>query len=75
MGGAPRARGRAGGGGGNVYVANYRGNNVTRVTPSGTASTYGAGLNGPHAIAFDPQGRLYVADYGTGRLVRFPATR
>ena len=62
-------------GGGNVYVANYRGNNVTRVTPSGAASTYGAGLNGPHAIAFDPQGRLYVADYGAGRLVRFPATR
>jgi alkylation response protein AidB-like acyl-CoA dehydrogenase/sugar lactone lactonase YvrE len=62
-------------GGGNVYVANYRGNNVTRVTPSGTASTYGTGLNGPHAIAFDPQGRLYVADYGAGRLVRFPATR
>ena len=59
---------------GNVYVANYRGNTITRVTPAGVSSTYATGLNGPHAIAFDPTGRLYVADYGTGRLVRLPAT-
>lgn len=58
--------------GGDVYVANYRGNNVVRISPSGASSEYATGLSGPHAIAFDPQGRLYVADYGNQRLVRFP---
>lgn len=58
--------------GGDVYVANYRGNNVARVSPSGASSVYAAGLSGPHAIAFDPRGTLYVADYGNQRLVRFP---
>lgn len=57
--------------GGDTYVANYRGNNVVRVTPSGVSSVYATGLSGPHAIAFDPSGRLYVADYGNNRVVRF----
>ena len=58
--------------GGDVYVANYRGNNVVRVSPAGVSTEYATGLSGPHAIAFDPRGMLYVADYGNQRLVRFP---
>jgi DNA-binding beta-propeller fold protein YncE len=56
---------------GDVYVANYRGNNVVRVSAAGAQTVYATGLVGPHAIAFDPRGRLYVADYGNQRLVRF----
>jgi uncharacterized protein (TIGR03437 family) len=37
------------------------------------ATVSASGLNTPTGLAFDPQGNLYVADYGNTRVLRFPA--
>lgn len=66
--------------GGNLYVANYRGNgNIGRITPDGAASVWCvldqlAPVEGRHSRAsglkVDRAGRLVAADAGAGRLLR-----
>jgi len=69
---------------GNLYVAEYRGQRIRRVTPSGNVSTVaGTGKPGyvdgpsltaqfynPTAIAVDPVGTLFVADSMNGAIRR-----
>jgi sugar lactone lactonase YvrE len=63
---------------GNVYVAEYYGNTISKVTPTGAVSTLagpvnratgstdgtgaGARFNWPHGVATDRAGNVYVAD-------------
>ena len=47
---------------GNLYVADYQDNLVKEVTPAGVISTFATGLPGPEALAFGPNGDLYVAN-------------
>ena len=48
---------------GNLYVADYRGNEVSEFAPgSTTPTTTLTGLNYPSALAFDSSGNLYVAN-------------
>ncbi|MNK84155.1 Serine/threonine-protein kinase PknD [compost metagenome] len=70
----------------NLYVAEYGAHRILRIDPdrkitvvagtgvSGTAGDGGAAtqaqLNGPHRMAFDPQGRLVFADEGNHRIRR-----
>jgi hypothetical protein len=50
---------------GNLYVANYNSGTVSKVTPTGTVSTFASGLGHPDGgLAFDAAGNLYVADFG-----------
>ena len=49
---------------GNLYVANYGNNTVSKVTPGGAVSTFATGLNLPWGLAFDGSGNLFVANYG-----------
>ena len=63
---------------GNVYVADYGGNTIRKITPSGVVTTLaGSGAKGtadgtgaqasffqPEGIAIDPSGNLYIADTG-----------
>lgn len=42
------------------------------VPPGFRANVYAEGLNGPRFIAFGPDGALYVADRGAGRIARLP---
>jgi NHL repeat len=45
---------------------------MIRHAPSGVAlGTFASGLNDPYGIAFDRQGNLYVADYGSGTIRKF----
>ena len=47
---------------GNLYVADFGLNSVTKIAPDGTESTFATGLNGPDGLAFDASGNLYVAN-------------
>lgn len=61
---------------GNLYVANYTGNNVVRFSPAGAAlGTFVAagagGLNGATGLAFDSSGRLYVGSLNSDQVMRY----
>jgi sugar lactone lactonase YvrE len=60
-------------GSGNLYVANYNGNNVVKIAAGGgSASVVSTGaftLAQPAGVAVDGAGNLYIADYGHNRIV------
>jgi trimeric autotransporter adhesin len=72
--------------GGNVYVSEYGGHRVRKITPAGIISTYagtgiggftadggaatGAGINSPSGLAIDGIGNLYIADFNNQRVRR-----
>jgi len=51
---------------GNLYVSNFSGNTISKVTPAGVVSTFvSSGIDGPVPLAFDASGDLYVGlEYG-----------
>ncbi|MFA5403382.1 MAG: T9SS type A sorting domain-containing protein [Ignavibacteria bacterium] len=54
---------------GNLYVANWgggSGNNVLKITPGGTVTTFATGFNAPDGLVFDANGYLYVSNYASG---------
>lgn len=53
---------------GNLYVANYGSNTISKVTRGGSVTTFASGFNEPRALAFDSLGNLYVANYGAGTI-------
>jgi len=59
---------------GNMYTTNRNGNTVTKITPSGTKSTFASGagslLNKPIGLAIDPFDNLYVANENTGSITK-----
>jgi sugar lactone lactonase YvrE len=46
---------------GNLYVSSW--DSVSRITPSGTVSTFATGFSGAWGLAVDQVGNLYVANY------------
>lgn len=70
---------------GNMYVSQYHGNRIRKITPNGVVSTVVGGNNGfggdggpaanalidrPGGMAFDASGNLYFADIGNHRIRR-----
>ena len=49
---------------GNLYVSEFGGNVIDKLSPSGVLTTFATGFNEPLGLAFDESGNLYVADYG-----------
>jgi streptogramin lyase len=50
---------------GDVYVADFKNNEIREINASDVVSTFvpvSAGLNGPYGVALDPAGNLYVTD-------------
>ena len=52
-------------------MANFQGGTILKFTPGGSRTTFAAGLNGPHGIAFNATGDLFAADYNSGTIFRF----
>jgi len=48
---------------GNLFVTNYGGDRVDKVTPSGTRTVFATGIVDPAPIAIDPLDNLYVGEY------------
>lgn len=48
---------------GNLFVTNYTGHRVDKVTPGGTRTVFATGITSPSPIVIDPQGNLYVGEY------------
>lgn len=55
---------------GNVYLPIAADNEVLKVTPSGSVSTFVSGLHGPSAVAFDSQDNLYIAEGAGGDVLK-----
>ena len=55
----------------NLFVADYSGNNITKITPGGTESTFASGLNEPIGVALNSAGNLFVSDSGSGNIYEY----
>lgn len=57
---------------GNIYVASFSNNSITKITPSGAKSDFvkNSTLNGPIDIESDIEGNIYVANYNTDNVVK-----
>lgn len=57
---------------GNVYVASFSNNSITKITPTGAKSDFvkNATLNGPIDIESDADGNIYVANYNSNNVVK-----
>ena len=57
---------------GNIYVASFSNNSITKITPSGARSDFvkNSTLNGPIDIEADEEGNIYVANYNTDNVVK-----
>jgi serine/threonine-protein kinase len=67
---------------GNVYVAEYAGHKIRKITPGGTVTTLAgsgsvgsangqgvsASFHSPHSVAVDAAGNVYVADEGNNKI-------
>lgn len=53
---------------GNIYVSQYDGTSVRKVTPDGQVSVYASGFNAPNGLAMDDAGNLYVTNAQGGRV-------
>ena len=55
---------------GNLYIADYSGGNIRKVTPQGGISSF-ASVDVPAGLDFDSTGNLYVTDSQGGRIFKF----
>lgn len=57
---------------GNLYVASFSSNSITKITPSGARSIFvkNESLNGPIDMEMDSADNLYVANYNTNNIVK-----
>lgn len=58
--------------GGNLYVASFSDNSITKITPLGARSTVlkSSQLNGPIDIECDDDGNIYVANYNIDNVIK-----
>ncbi len=55
---------------GNLYTANIYGNNVTKITPDGTSTTFGTTGSYPYSITIDSSGNIYTANYSSQNVTK-----
>jgi len=59
---------------GNLYIANYGSNNVTKITPTGVSAILGPTGANPRGIAIDAEGNIYTANFGSNNVSRITPT-
>ncbi len=59
---------------GDVFIADPQTNQVLEVTPSGTTTTVGTGLDKPLGVAVDAHGNVFIADTQINRVVEVSAS-
>ena len=56
---------------GNLYVASFSSNSITKISPSGAKSDFlRTDLNGPIDIASDKYGNIYAANYNSDNIIK-----
>ena len=55
---------------GNIYTANSKDNNVTKITPAGASSILGTTDKQPMGIALDTDGNVYTSNTGAGTVTK-----
>ena len=56
---------------GNLYVASFSSNSITKVTPAGVKGDFvKTNLSGPIDIASDSRGNIYAANYNANNVVK-----
>lgn len=58
---------------GRLYLSESGANQVRRIEPDNSVTTYVTGLSSPSGLSFDTAGNLYVANQGDNSLVKFDA--
>lgn len=53
---------------GNLFVSDYQGNKIYKVTPAGVKTTFVSSITSPAFLAFGPGGNLFVAEWGQLRV-------
>lgn len=59
---------------GNVYTADYNGNSVTKITPSGVSTVFASGITNPYNITIDSVGNLYTSNFFTDNITKITPT-
>jgi hypothetical protein len=55
---------------GNLYVAEHAGSKVSKIEPSGTKTVIKSGTGILTGLVIDNSNKLYIAEYGTGKILR-----
>jgi sugar lactone lactonase YvrE len=56
---------------GNLYVAEWSANRVSRIDSDGRRSIFAEGLSGPSGLAISTDGTIYIASYSLDEVYRF----
>lgn len=61
---------------GNIYIASFSSNSITRITPDGERKLFvkSPQLNGPMGLVADTDGNLYVANYNSNNVIKITST-
>ena len=54
---------------GDLFVGNNGTAGITKITPNGTASSFGSGFNEPSGVAVNGAGDVFVANTGNGEII------
>lgn len=54
----------------NLYVSNWGGDSVTKISSNGEKSKFVTGMSSPAGLAFDKSGNLYVSDYSADVILK-----
>jgi len=54
-----------------IYVADYQGGIIYKISPFGRQTVFASGLNYPNGLVFDSTGNLFEADGGSGNIYEF----